>query len=53
MLADEPMASLMVWVIEGKHYKVENGLAVVIPEMESDYVDAVHRVSNHERRNWW
>ncbi|MDR1587198.1 MAG: extracellular solute-binding protein [Treponema sp.] len=41
MLADEPMATLMVWGIEGVHYKVEDGKAVMIPEMESKYVDAV------------
>jgi putative aldouronate transport system substrate-binding protein len=40
-LADEAMASLLVWGIEGVHYKVENNLAVSIPEMEPDFVDVV------------
>jgi putative aldouronate transport system substrate-binding protein len=41
MLADEPMASLMVWGIEDVHYNVVDGKAVMIPEMESKYVEAV------------
>ena len=30
-LADEPMASLMIWGIEGVHHTMQNGLAVPIP----------------------
>jgi len=40
---DEPMSTLWVYGIEGVHYKVENGLAVRIPEALDDYVTRVQR----------
>ena len=41
MLADEEMASLFVWGIEGIHHTVQNGQAVHIPGTEARFVAEV------------
>ncbi|MDF2674021.1 MAG: sugar transporter permease [Clostridiales bacterium] len=40
-LADEKISNLFQYGIQDKHYKLENGLAVRIPEMNKDFNDKV------------
>lgn len=39
--ADEEMASLLVWGVEGQHYNVEEGNAIPIEEAASNYEDTI------------
>ena len=41
MMSDETMCSLMIWGKENVHHRMVNGMAVMIPEMESRYVDSI------------
>jgi putative aldouronate transport system substrate-binding protein len=40
-LNDEKMSTLLYWGIEGRHYKVDNGKAVAIPEGRAEYDELV------------
>jgi ABC-type glycerol-3-phosphate transport system substrate-binding protein len=46
-LDDPPIANLMQWGIEGKHYNVVDGKAVPIASAQSDYNTAIFYPYNH------